>query len=233
MVRWAVLLLLPAGTASGAENWIRLKSSNFELFTTVSEKRGREAIRQFEQVRGFFMAALKSSGTPLPVRIVGFSSEKEFRPYRPNETATAFYLPSHERDYIVMSGLGADRFPVAIHEYVHLLVRHSGQKLPVWLNEGLAEFYSTLTPIGNKARVGDLIPGHFHTLFQEKWLPLARVLEVDHSSPLYNERDRAGMFYSQSWALVHMLKFGPEYRPKSSAFFDAVHRGQAAREAFP
>ena len=232
MLRFALALVVGAVLSPAAETWTRVQSSHFELFTTAGEKRGREAILYFEQVRSFFLTILKGSATPLPVRIIGFSSEKEYRLYRPSEFAAAYYLGGHDRDYIVMGSLGQERFPVAVHEYIHLLIRHSGLKLPIWLNEGLAELYSTMKPVGKKVQVGDLIPGRFQTLLREKWLPLATLTRVDHDSPLYNEKDRAGMLYAESWALVHMLWLDENYRPEFGKLVQALHAGLAPADAF-
>src|SRR5712692_6176956 len=78
-----------------ADQWLKLKSSHFELYTTAGEKKGREAILYFEQVRDFFSKALKQSKPAAPVRIIAFSSEKEYKPFRPNEFASAFYLAGY------------------------------------------------------------------------------------------------------------------------------------------
>ncbi len=231
MTKLPILLIAFVGVASAAERWTRIKSANFEVFTTSGEKRGREAVLHFEQVRGFFMTALASTGTPLPVRIIGFSSEKEFRPYRPTENAAAFYQTSRNRDYVVMSSLRSENYPVAVHEYVHLLNRHSGVPIPLWMNEGLAELYSTMTPSGEKVRVGDLIPGRYQALFSDKWLPLAAIFDVDHQSPLYNEKNRTGMFYAESWALMHMLNLDATYRAGFTEFGRAL-RTEPAADAF-
>ncbi|MGA2590578.1 MAG: hypothetical protein ABSH32_11720 [Bryobacteraceae bacterium] len=114
----------------------------------------------------------------MPVRLVVFGSQKEYEPYRINEFATAYYHQIADRDYIVMSHGGADTFPIAVHEYVHLLVRHFGLKLPPWLNEGLAELYSTLKPMGGKILVGDLIPGRQRALLQDRWVLLAVIFTI-------------------------------------------------------
>jgi tetratricopeptide (TPR) repeat protein len=45
---------------------------------------------------------------------------------------------------------------------------------------------------------------------------------VDHSSPYYNEKSRAGMFYAESWALVHMLNLDPAYRPQLKSLVAAL-----------
>jgi tetratricopeptide (TPR) repeat protein len=220
-------------TLSSAEQWLKLNSSNFELFTTAGEKKGKEALLYFEQVRDVFTKILRSGDAQrLPVRIIAFQSEKEFKPYRINEFAAAFYLSAEERDYIVMQSIGAASFPVATHEYVHLVVKHSGFNPPAWLNEGLADLYSTLKPIGGKVQIGDVIPGRFQLLRASKWLDLETLTAVDHSSPYYNERDRAGIFYAESWALTHMLLLSNEYRPKQSDLMSALTAGQPPGEAF-
>ena len=46
-------VLLPH-SAPAAEQWLKLQSSHFELYTTAGEKKGREAVLYFEQVRDFF-----------------------------------------------------------------------------------------------------------------------------------------------------------------------------------
>lgn len=129
----------------GVPRWLKLKSSNFELYTSADEKHGRDLILHFEQVRSFFIASMKSpAGAFSPVRIIAFGTDREFTPYKPNEVAAAYYAPGYNSDYIVMKNASSNYYPVVTHEYVHLLVRHSGQRVPLWWNEGLAELYSTM-----------------------------------------------------------------------------------------
>jgi len=210
-----IFLLIFTQRALPAEQWLRINSTNFELFTTAGEKKGREAILYFEQVRAVFEKFAKSKSiSTTPVRIVAFQSDKEFKPYRINEFATAYYLGSRDRDYIVMKSIASEHYPTAIHEYTHLIMKHSGLPVPVWLNEGLAEVFSTLRPAGKQVLIGNLIPGRVQELQTGKWLPLETLIAVDHRSPLYNEKARAGMFYAESWALTYMLYLSNEYLPK-------------------
>ncbi|MBZ5593406.1 MAG: hypothetical protein LAP39_14280 [Acidobacteriia bacterium] len=226
-------VLLP-DAAFAAEQWLKLQSSHFELYTTAGEKKGREAILYFEQVRDFFVNTRRTSDTAVnvPVRVIAFRSDKEFEPYRINEYATAFYLEGYDRDYIVMRSISQEHYPVAVHEFTHLLVKHSGAELPIWFNEGLAELYSTLKPMGKRVMVGEVIPARFYYLQQNKWMSLETLTSVDHHSPYYNERDRAGIFYSESWALMHMLNLSSEYRPQFSKFLNLLASGATASSAF-
>jgi tetratricopeptide (TPR) repeat protein len=89
-----------------------------------------------------------------------------------------------------------------------MLVNTAGN-VPAWFNEGLAEYYSAfLIEDDRKVHVGALIPNHLRTLRQGKLYPLRTLLAVNHDSPEYDERTKSGMFYAQSWALVHYLMLG-------------------------
>lgn len=202
------------------------------MYSSAGQRASIDTLREFEQVRGFFLQVFTNPpGKPVPVRLVAFGSPKEFEPYRFNEVAIAYYHDTPDRDYIVMSHAGYDVFPVAVHEYVHLLARHSGLKLPPWINEGLAEVYSTLRPQGNKILVGDLIPGRMRALSEGKWVPLEIILGASQDSPYYNEKNKAGSLYNEGWALTHMLFFRAEYRPKFSQLVQAISNGKDSVEA--
>jgi len=216
----------------GAEQWTRLASPHFELYTTNGEKKGRALILYFEQVRSFFIqASPNKTASDFPARIIVFRGEKEFRPYAFNEVAFAFYHPSRYRDYIVMSDGEPEHLPAAVHEYMHLVINHSGLKIPVWMNEGWAELFSTLKAENNKATIGYLIPGRIQVLQNEKWLSFETLTTVGHNSTIYNEKNRAGIFYAESWALVHMLYLTPEYRPGFTTFLLALNQGKTSAEA--
>ena len=43
-------------------------------------------------------------------------------------------------------------------------------------------------------------------------MPLRELKAVDHTSGVYNEGDRRGVFYAESWALMHYLMLGNPIR---------------------
>ncbi len=229
----AALLLAPAVARGGPVVWTRIQSDNFELITSAGEKKGREVILYFERVQAVFEKILKSKDTsPLPVRVVVFRTKKEFEPFRIHESTGAFYMSSRDRDYIIMSGGGVEDYPIALHEYTHLLLRHGKQKVPLWLNEGLAELYSSLTPQGKRVMIGSLHPGRMQVLDREKWIPLSRLVDVEQKSPEYTDKKLAGMFYAESWALTHMLMLQDNYRKEMPKLLNAFDAGKTPAEAF-
>ena len=230
--RFALTSLLLVQFSAAEERWIRMRSPDFEIFSTTSERTTRDTLRQFEQVHSFFTQAMNADAAKSgSIRILVFGSRKEFAIYRPKEFAAAFYMPGLERDYIVLGGSDSNVFPTAVHEYVHLVVQHAGMNLPIWLNEGLAELYSTLKPSGKDILIGDLIPGRFQALLNEKWVPLQLILTADRNSPYYNETNKAGSLYNEGWALTHMLALSPAYKSGFSAVVRALRNGTPSVDA--
>jgi tetratricopeptide (TPR) repeat protein len=123
-----------------------------------------------------------------------------------------YFRAAHDFSYITLSA-GAtsnDTTAVLYHEYMHSLLKNKYGRVPLWLGEGLAEYYSSYT-LGTPAagseqvRVGKQLPGRVQYLRTHALLPLSTLLTADRSSSLYNDHDRRGIFYAQSWALAHYL----------------------------
>jgi hypothetical protein len=217
------LLSLPAFSET---RWLRGESAHFEIYSSAGERDSTETLRQFEKVREFFLQAI---GTPETTqdktRLIVFGSGKDYEPYKLKGFAAAWYMQGRERDCIVIGNSGAGMLPLAVHEYVHLLTRRAGLDLPPWLNEGVAELYSTLEARGDKVLVGTLIPGRMQGVLREKW-KMREVLAAGPSSPLYNEKSRVSAIYNVGWALTHMLALSEDYRGRFSALLDAILKGQ-------
>jgi hypothetical protein len=156
----SILALTALMPASADTEWTAVTSPNFELITTASSGDGRRAAEYFEQVRDFFtrVRAHNTINHP-PVTVILFRNVKEFKPYTVNEGAAAYFTGDQSHDFIVMSGFAEQNKATAVHEYMHLLIRHMELKLPVWLNEGIAEVYSTLRPLAGKVAIGNVPEG--------------------------------------------------------------------------
>ncbi|MBV9036631.1 MAG: hypothetical protein JO182_19235 [Acidobacteriaceae bacterium] len=231
-ISFALLVLFAGKSAFASQRWVSVTTSHFEMYTTNSEKQAIRALQVFEQVRYFFLQNSKNKQVPEGrVRIIAFSSEKDYKPYRLNSGAFAYYLPSRERDYIVMQDIETDHHQTAVHEYTHLVVEHAKMQLPIWLNEGLADLYSSLEPHGQQAMVGRPLPSRIGTLREQKWMDWNTLFAVGHDSPFYNEREKMSIFYAQSWALTHMLALSPAYMPKFSQFLLTMANGTSTPEA--
>lgn len=215
------------------EQWTKLATKHFEMYTTNDARSAAAVLQEFEQVRSFFLQSNQTIHIPnVPVKIIAFRSEEEYAKYRLNPGAFAYYLHNHNYDYIVMQDINPEHYPAAIHEYTHMVVQHAGWNLPLWLNEGWAEVYSSLDVQADRVVVGGIPAGRLYDLQTRSWLNLPTLFAVDRKSSYYRQPDQMKIFYAQSWALCHMLMLSPEYRPKFMTFVAAVSSGKPVAECF-
>ena len=232
LARVLLAAVIIVGQDYAADQWIRLKTDDFEMYTTHDKKRGLETLAAFEQVKSFFQTINPHKPLESPARIVAFRSEQEYLPYRIHDGAFAYYLHGPRHDYIVMQDIGPEHFQVAFHEYAHLAFEQDGARFPTWLNKGLADFYSSLDVSGGKIVAGRPLSGRLYVLRHQHWLDMATLLESSQDSPYYNDRKSIQLFYAQSWALAHMLLLSKEYRAGAKEFIERVSSGVQSTEAF-
>ena len=112
------------------------------------------------------------------------------------------YESNGSRDWIAI-GPGSnstDRATTLAHKYHHLVAERAGMRLPPWLGEGLAEFFSTLKPSGDKTQAGALIPARLESLKRGRWLSIDALTAVDEKAFSALRADDAGLFYAESWS---------------------------------
>jgi tetratricopeptide (TPR) repeat protein len=80
--------------------------------------------------------------------------------------------------------------------------------MPLWLNEGLAEFYQNTDIHEKDAALGQPSTDNILWLRQNQLLPLPVLFAVDHQSPYYHEENKGSIFYAEAWALTHYIEFG-------------------------
>jgi len=202
------------------------------MYSAADRKKSAETLEYFERVRDFFISA--SPVRPpanFPVRIVAFGDADEMHMFAPNPSVAAYFAPGPVRDTIVIAKPSAENYPIAVHEYMHLVMRHSGLHIPLWLNEGWADVYSTLKPVSDGVAVGDLIARYMRFLDSAQWFTLEQLQGVTNQSPEYNESSRTGMFYAESWALSHMLFLSPDYKAGFARFVSALSRNSTLADA--
>jgi tetratricopeptide (TPR) repeat protein len=242
------LLLMPV-SAAAADNWIELQSPHFKVQSNAGDKEARKVADQFEQIRNMFHIAFSGLRVdpPQPILIVAAKNENTMKLLLPEEWEVkghihhaGLYQPAQDKDYVVLrlDTEGSNPFHTLYHEYTHALLRLNFSNLPLWLNEGLAEFFGNTTLGDKEIKTGTIDPGHLQLLIQSKLIPIETLLEVDHRSPYYNESNRASVFYAESWALVHFLMLDEDARQKQllknflSAWEKSGSQVDAAREAF-
>lgn len=238
----ALISLLLAGAlapASAKDTWTSVRSKNFFLIGNGGEKEIREVARRLEQFRDVFSRLFSQAkfNSPVPTTVIVFKNDSSYKPFKVG-TAIGYFQAGPDVNYITMNAeQRGDQSPYQIifHEYVHLLVNNTMGDVPTWFSEGLAEYYSTFDiDDERKAFIGKVIPNHVLYLREQKMLPLRTLLTVDQSSPHYNEKDKKGVFYAQSWAFVHFLIQGKngERLPQMGTFLGLLASGEKLDAAF-
>ena len=214
-------------------HWIGLATPHFELYTTNGTQTAADALQRFEAVRSFFaQAAIFGATSDSLIQVVAFKSEAEYEAYRLTPNACAYYQRTRRGDYIVMQDLAPEHYPVGVHEYTHFLVEHAGLKLPLWLNEGLADLYSSLESRSGQVVLGRPPEGRLHVLKTEPWANLQTLLGVTYSSSYYNQPGSVRIFYAESWALSHMLALSPDYSSQFGHLLSLVSGGTPVEQVF-
>ena len=235
-------LLLRAAPSSAEARWNILTSGALTILGDQSPATLRDVALQIEQFRFVVGGLIPNADRPLSIPTVVFvvGSRKALEPLVPlykgkPAAAGGYFGQGQDSNYIVLCLEGYDESTrITYHEYTHLLVRNAVKTLPVWLNEGLAEYYSTYRLIerGKAAIIGQAIAEHV-LLLRQRYLPIAELIDVDQSSPMYNEGERRSIFYAESWALTHYLMVAkPNGREQINQYVAAIAEGRAAAEAF-
>ncbi|HEX9918953.1 MAG TPA: tetratricopeptide repeat protein, partial [Pyrinomonadaceae bacterium] len=210
------LLSVVSPAAAARDAWVGVRSPHYLLVGDTTESEIREVALRFEQFRNAFSQLFPASGlsSSVPTTVVvfkDFDSYKDFRPlYRGKPTGFISYFQSGlDINYIALP-LGRDRESLYVklfHESVHLLLDSQARRIPDWLNEGLAQYYSTFEfdTAANRNSLGKPPASNLSLLRKNRLLPLAALFAVDRASADYNESERSGIFNAQSWALVHYL----------------------------
>ena len=236
----------PLPAVERQRNWQAVNSPNFTVRGDASAGDLRLVASRLEQFRDVFSTLFPRAvqAASHATTVVVFRSPRAFEPFKPRYQGKAtfvagYFIGGEAVDYIAMDNSANDAFRLIYHEYVHAIVNAIISSPPVWFNEGLAEYYKGMEVTGNGsgATVGRLENDHVLRLRSE-WLPLASVLAVDHNSPLYNERDKASVFYAESWALVHYLLLGDngvharQFAEFSSPLMNGIPPEAASQKAF-
>lgn len=231
-----VFTLVGPANSQAKDNWTRVNSKNFTLIGNASEKEIRQVATRLEQFRDVFTRLFIAAkfDTPVPTTVIVFKSMGSYKPFNPGNNA-GYFQPGEDVNYITLTTDATQNpFSVIYHEYVHLLVDNTSGNMPVWFNEGLAEYYSAFNiEEDRKVHLGELIPYHLETLREGKLYPLRSLFAVDHYSPEYNEGSKRGMFYAESWALVHYLILGNggQRMPQLGKFLQLLSANVAVDEA--
>jgi hypothetical protein len=116
------------------------------------------------------------------------------------------------------------------HEGFHQFLDRVMLDPPVWLNEGMAEFWETAKVESGKLVGGQPRSNHVATLLRSK-KAIPKLKDFVHGSRADFYR-HAQQRYAQGWALVHFLRKGPAHAQKIFAsLWETLRSGEGSTKA--
>jgi tetratricopeptide (TPR) repeat protein len=220
-------LLAPA--RDKPENWVEVRSPHFSVVSDSNEEQARRVADQFERMRSVFHTLFPKIpiDTLGSITVLAVKDKKDFRELEPAAYLAkgqlklgGLFLRRADKNYVLLRLNAAGEHPYAVvyHEYTHLLMSRA-EWIPLWLNEGLAEFYQNTDIREKEVALGQPSPENLILLSQNRLLPLATLFTIDHTSPYYHEENKGSIFYAESWALTYYLELR-DSREKTNQLLD-------------
>jgi tetratricopeptide (TPR) repeat protein len=243
-----LLVCFSAGEAQSKDEWVRIKSKNFNIVGNASDTQIRAVATKLEQFREVFRQLLPNLkfDSPVATTVIVFKNNSAFAPYKPvfdnnqpTEWISGYFLKGEDENYIAISTEGGIErsYESIFHEYTHFLVDNDigRSKIPAWLNEGLAEYYEKFKiEDDQKVTLGAVNNQHLSLLAENSFTAPDIFFNTDYYSLNRQTKSGAGIFYAQSWALTHYLIQGENGARKKqlSEFINLLIGGKNAKEAF-
>ena len=179
-----------------------VNSKHFVIHSNMKLDSGNVLVQELEDLRERLFATLHLPEQRDPVNVYLFSDEASYRYYMnttwQNLPPRRAYFVGTTRELAVYSFLSSKVQEDLRHEFTHGLLHGSLKTVPLWLDEGLAEYFE----------VNPDIPGAVHaehvreweTAQQENWSPNLFRLEM-----LSDFRDMTQRDYAEAWGWVHYM----------------------------
>lgn len=146
-----------------------------------------------------------------PIRVYVFRTKKDYVDYgtrivggNPGKDGLSITHPNARVILVDGSGLRVDI--LLQHELTHHFVRQTWNRLPLWLDEGIAEYYAVTRIVrGNVVQVGRSRDLYRRLVRRYGFIPMHEFLTATSASRWYTKSLLDARFYAQSWLATHWL----------------------------
>ncbi len=228
-----VFSLRPCLLHAAEPPWQEFRSAHFTVVTDTGDKKGREIVLRFEQMRAVFeqLLARKKVKMPVPLTIFALRDDKRFYQMAPLHngqpiSAAGFFVPGEDHNFIVLNAFEEEPWRAVTHQFAHLLLDYNYPPTQGWFDEGFAEYFSSIrldnkqVEMGSDPELGspykeDLLGNQTEARNPPKsltellngwvWLSLPDLFAMRHDTSSYQEGTHNTLFYAQSWMTMHYL----------------------------
>jgi tetratricopeptide (TPR) repeat protein len=246
----AIVALLPREQVRAAEDkWQEYRSAHFVVITDAGDKKGRELVLRFEQMRAVFGLLLerKHLGMPVPMTIYALKGVERYYKMAPTRNGQAiespgFFINGEDRVFIVLNAFEPDPWRAIAHDFAHFLLDYNYPVTQPWFDEGFVEYFSSIRLDNKSAELGndpELSYAYKQDLLgQEKevqnrprtlvellaapvWMSVPDLFTAQHDVARAPEGTHHTMFYAQSWITVSYL-LNKNKLTDTGTYFDLV-----------
>ena len=235
-----------AGDEAGLGRYVH-ETVHFTLYTDLNNPRYIARLQfdlevYFSQLQKEFWDFIKPEYREAHVVVAGFASQESFDALSAADAA----VPRGEKGYSTNSG---DRIAfvlqdeyymdvtILVHELTHVFNRHSAGATPIWLDEGLAQYYARYAgaQAGNTAIISGVSTGPLSLIDSaskdESLVHIAGLISMTDQA-FYG--DGSELNYAESWALVYYLRrgAGPDGDETLSKYYRLLKDGRRHLDAF-
>lgn len=202
-------------TLSGKRvEWIMMTTPHFRIVSSASARQTERLARELESLAGTLTTLDPhiQARPAEPIDVFVFGSTRVARPYfhhflkSTDVDVTGLFVGRGVAGAMLIDSSRDDgTLRTARHELVHALLASAGAHPPLWLNEGLAEYFSAGLREAGSISFGTPIIDHLHALRRGERLSLRELIRVTADSPEYLQFGAQQRFYAESWLLVDTL----------------------------
>lgn len=215
LLQVAICLLALVSAARASVSWVEVDSPHFHVVSDAGPREASDLVGQLERMRLTFATLMQAHlQNSAPILVLALRDRKEFRALEPTAylgkgklDLAGYFIHRTDNDYILLrlDVEGEHPYATIYHEYTHYLLRDKSSWMPLWLNEGLAEFYQNTDIYSSDVNLGQPSVDDLMYLRTHQMIPVSTLVQIDANSPYYHEEQKGSIFYSESWELVHYL----------------------------
>jgi len=129
----------------------------------------------------------------------------------PGQDITGLFVPGPFANYVEVGVGGGGLERGVMHEYAHCFLHTQfGGLVPLWFDEGIAQFAAATTFNGDIATIGEMRRTMVYTPGMggwwpkdTDWMPMVTLLGLDGYSRIYRDTERSYTVHKQAWVMVH------------------------------
>src|SRR4051812_15234598 len=200
-----VLALFLATLPALAQNWTQVRTPHLVVITDSGLGSGRSVAVRFELMRTIFgellqRPELRPGLSPRVIALRG-GIRSALPPSKAN--ATGAYVRGPYTDYALVDLSAPDPYADITADYSRALIAANTPPMPLWYDEGLATYFSTVTFNSKEAQLGRRPAFADASLAGHKLIPATTFLAATPASPEFKQS--TALYRAQAWLLVSAL----------------------------